>query len=205
MIDIETWLLSNLWAVIGIWVVLYVADYYLTILGAKLHAEGANQHIEFEASYELTPQFQEDVDLLRMFSPRFLGYVALSSVFIVALWYVGHRWPELRAMFLFAYGGLVFRQLVVLTRHARNITLFHRLKDHTGIEGHLRYAQWLTLEISAVELLLMALLLLAAAVVAGKWTLYGAALVVLMTGLEHRTMSRKKKSEAESENSASTE
>lgn len=195
MINTESFLLSSPWAAIAIWIVLYVGDYYLTIWGATLYGKGAKQHIEFEASYELTPQFQKDINHLRVVSPRFLGYVVLSVAIVFALQFVANRWPEWRAMFLLAYGGLVFRQIAVLVRHARNIALFRRLKDHTGIEGHVRYRQWLTLEMSWIELLFMALLLLAAAGVAGKLMLYGGAFALFVTGLEHRKLSRKKKSE----------
>lgn len=193
--DIETWLLSAPWVPVGIWVVLYVADYYLTIWGARLHAKGAKDHLVFEAGYELTPQFQKDINHLRTFSPRFLGHLALSVVIVLVVWRLARRRPEWRLAFLVLYGGLVFRQLAILVRHARNIALFRRLKDHQGIEGCVRYSQWLTLEMSWVELAFMALLVLMAALVAGKATLFGGALALFVTGLQHRKLSRKRMSE----------
>ena len=192
MNDLEAIFLISPWLSIGVWLVLYVADYYLTVWAAILYRQGANAHVVFEGSYELTPQFQKDIDGLRRFSPRFLGYVVLSTGIVGGLWYVANRWPDWRNMFLLAYGGLVFRQLAVLVRHARNIALFRRLREHKGVEGRISYSTWLTLEMSWVELLFMALLLLAAAGVAGRMTLYGGAFAVFVTGLEHRKMSKKK-------------
>lgn len=189
MIDIETYLLSNLWFSVGLWIVLYVADYYLTIWGARLYNAGAKEHFVFEGSYELTPQFQMDIDLLRTFSPRFFVYVVLSTWLVWLLWKVAQL-PDWQALFLLPYGALVFRQLVVIVRHARNISLFRHVKEHRGVEGRISYSRWLSLELSWLELLFMALLLLMAALVAGKITLYGGALSVFMTGLKHRNMSR---------------
>lgn len=191
MADVEAFLLDRPGWCVGLWLVLYVADYYLTLCGARLYRAGANAHVVFDGSYELTPQFRADIDGLRTVSPRFLAYVVLSVGIVLALWYVADRWPDWQTMFLMAYGGLVFRQLVVLVRHARNIALFRRLKTHAGVDGQVRYATWLSLEQSWVELGFMALLLLAAAAVAGKASLYGGAFAVLVAGLEHRRMSRR--------------
>ena len=85
------------------------------------------------------------------------------------------------------------RQLVVLVRHARNIALFKRLKVSEGVDGRIRYSQWLTLEMSCMELCFMALLLFAAALVSGTAMLYGGTLAVLVTGLEHRKLSRRQR------------
>lgn len=191
MVDIEAYLLSNLWLPVLLWIVLYVGDYYLTIWGARLHRAGAREHIAFEGSYELTPQFQQDINGLRWFSRRFLGYVLLSVAVVAALWIVARLWPRLEAVFLLVYGGLLFRQLAVLARHARNIVLFRRLCAHDGVQGSIRYSQWLSLEVSYVELLATGLLLLAAAAVAWRLSILGGALALCTTALEHRKLSRK--------------
>jgi hypothetical protein len=194
---LEVVLLDNLGWSLGVWLVLYLADYYLTVWGATLYRQGANEHVVFEGSYELTPQFREDIDLLRRFSPRFFRYVLLSVAIVSGLWYVAWRWPDWELMFLVAYGGLVFRQIVVLARHARNIALFRRLKTHGGVEGCIRYATWLSLEQSSVELFCMSVLLLAAGLTASSTMLYGGAFAVCVMGLEHCKMARKARREAQ--------
>lgn len=180
---------------LGVWLVLYIADYYMTVWGAALYRKGANEHVVFDGSYELTPQFQEDINRLRRFSPRFLRYVLQSVVIVCALWYVAWRWTDWALMFLVAYGGLIFRQIVVLGRHVRNIALFRCLLNPDGVNGRIQYARWLTLEQSSVELFSMAGLLLAAAVTSANAMLYGGALAVFLSGLEHRKMARKARRE----------
>ena len=79
---------EKLWLILPIWVLVYLSDYYLTILGARAYEAGAKEHLLFEGSYELTPTFQKDVDALRVFSPKFLRAVLLTSGFVAALWYL---------------------------------------------------------------------------------------------------------------------
>ena len=45
-----------------------------------------NEKIVFEGSYEITPLFQEDVDSLRVISPRFLFALALSGGLLAGSW-----------------------------------------------------------------------------------------------------------------------
>ena len=193
MSDFENVLLSAPWWAVASWVALYVTDYALTIRGARLYRQGANEHIVFEGSYELTPQFQKDIDRLRTFSPRFLLYLVLSAAMLVAIWWVVRQQPGNGWLYLFYYGALVFPQFVVLARHARNIALFRRLRTHQGVEGRVSYAKWLTLEQSSVELAFMALLLLAAAAVAGSASLCGGAFALAVLALKHRRLSRKQR------------
>ena len=193
MSDLENVLLSSPGWAVASWIALYVGDYSLTIWGARLYRQGANEHIVFEGSYELTPQFQKDIDRLRTFSPRFFLHLVLSAAALAAMWFVVHGQPGDRVLFLAFYGALVFPQFVVLVRHARNIALFRRLQTHQGVEGRVSYAKWLTREQSSVELAFMALLLLAAAGVAGNASLYGGAFALAVLSLKHRGMSRKQR------------
>ena len=64
----ETPIFAHIWIVLPVWLVLYVSDYYPTILGARYVRMGACEHIVFEGSYELTPELQGDVDALRRLS-----------------------------------------------------------------------------------------------------------------------------------------
>jgi hypothetical protein len=71
MPTLETLFVDNLWVCLLTWLVLYISDYYLTIWGAHLYRSGAQEHIVYEGSYELTPQFQKDIDALKLFSLNF--------------------------------------------------------------------------------------------------------------------------------------
>lgn len=192
--DIESLLVSAPWLCVGIWIVLYVADYYLTIAGARLYAQGAKDHVVTEGSYELNPGFVADVNALRLFSPRFIKFLVLTSLYIAGAWYVVEQLYSARNLFLFLYGAFVFLELAILARHATNIPHLRRLKAHQGVDGQVQFARWLTLETSAISLVSVAALLLVAALVTWKATLFGGVVGLLALGLRHASRARRLRS-----------
>ena len=56
--------LDRLWPGLLAWTVLYISDYSLTIMCARLYQAGANQKMAFEGSYEITPYYQRDINAL---------------------------------------------------------------------------------------------------------------------------------------------
>lgn len=181
----------------GIWVVVYAADYYLTITAARLYEHGAKAHVVYERSYELNPRFEADVNALRTFSPRFVVLLVFGSVLIAGLWYFADQVPEERGLFLFIYGVLVFPELTMVARHTSNITQFRRLRAHQGVDGEIRFARWLVLETSSVSLCAMSALFLVAAVVAWKATLFGGVAGLLSDALSQVRTSRRLRAKAE--------
>ena len=90
--------LDRLWPGLIAWTVLYISDYSLTIMCARLYQAGANQKMAFEGSYEITPYYQRDINSLRRLSPRFFAALLLSLVWLSALCglkcnHGGRRWP----------------------------------------------------------------------------------------------------------------
>src|SRR5947207_12636171 len=72
---------QNLWAGLSVWILLFVSDYTLTLICARLYQKSVREKIVFEGSYELTPYFQRDIDALRAVSPRFVwALLAMSFV-----------------------------------------------------------------------------------------------------------------------------
>src|SRR5215208_7187448 len=61
--DMEYWLATSPWPGVILWIILYVSDYYLTIYSARGFREIG--HFQFEDSFELTPQFQKDINALK--------------------------------------------------------------------------------------------------------------------------------------------
>jgi len=106
----EELIFQKLWLVLPLWLVLYIGDYCLTIIGARYYRSGVREHIVFERSYELTPALQSDIDALRLFSPKFVRAVIISSALIVFLWYVSSE--DIAALFLFKFliGDLSFEK-----------------------------------------------------------------------------------------------
>jgi hypothetical protein len=146
------WFGKSLWPSLTICAVLYVLDYYLTIIGARLYRAGAQQMIFYEGSYELTPRFQTDVDQLRWFSPRFVwSLVRLLATMSMAWWLT--KIAEIPQLFSFYLGLFVVLQLAVQKRHLQNIFLFRTITKPGAVSGQIRYSRAFILRQSGLELL----------------------------------------------------
>ncbi len=183
------YLVENVWLALGIWVVLYVSDYYLTIMGARRYRDGVKNHIEFEKYYELTPYFQKDINALRLFSPRFLLALALTAAGQALVWYLAVRVIHLPWLFELVMGGYILVELAIHVRHFRNLALFRFAARSQGVEGKISYKKWLSLNVSAVEMASFAIMLLIILLLTGRLFFAGGALTCLMTGIKHSRMS----------------
>lgn len=196
MAAIDLILEENILAVLVIWVLVYVLDYYLTIFGAKLYAQGAKEHILYEGSYELTPVFQRDIDALRLFSPRFFLYVVFSMVVILVFWVLDGWLLGGFGFFALLMGALFLREAAVYMRHFRVIVLYALARDGTGLSGRIRYRRWLLLRSSGAELITFSILFLVLYFLYGSLFTLGGALSCLVTGLQHVWWSRKARKDA---------
>jgi len=187
----EDFFFQNLWVVLPIWLILYISDYYLTIVAARHYR--ANEHIEFEVGYELTPQLQKDINQLRLFSRKFFIWVLITSFAIVYLWWFAKTDKVASYVYRFVFGGLILRGLAVWIRHARNISLFRAIAKHQGISGKIRYAKWLTYQISAAEFLGYSGVFLIGYIWTGSATFLGGIVCILVTAAKHAWISRRAK------------
>jgi hypothetical protein len=170
--------LDNVWLAVGIWVVLYCLDYLFTLKGARLYQMGANKHYNFSGGYELNPYFEEDIARLRRFSWRFwLMLVLLAGVLIIL-----HALPEI---FAFLWGTLVGVQVVVQLRHINNLVSFYYARDSRGVRGKVEIDHWLSLRLSAVSSLSLAILFLSLYLLFGSLALLGATVGCLSLAVRH--------------------
>jgi lysylphosphatidylglycerol synthetase-like protein (DUF2156 family) len=191
MAPVDLLLARHVYTLIAVWVLVYGLDYLLTIVGARLHTQGASQHLLYEGSYELTPAFQVDIDRQRLVSPRFLFYVLLSCLLIYLFWYADVVVLGSSGLFALLAGALFLREAAVLMRHFRTIALFEMLKGGRGMDGLVTYRRWLSLRLSGAELLITALLFFVLFLLFGSYFLLGGVLGNLVTGLQHLWWSRK--------------
>ena len=149
---------SNLWLALALWVGIYVADYALTLRGAHLYQQGAHTYLRFAGSYELNPLFERDVDRHRWVSRRFLAMLGATCVTIWFAW----RGIQIKLFppvaFTFWMGVLLLTEIPVLIRHARNLFTFTMLVQPSDVSGHISYPRWFSLQLSAVDFGLFALL-----------------------------------------------
>ena len=187
---LEEAICRQLWVVLPVPLLLFLSDHYLTILAARYLKEGAGEHIQREGSYELTPAWQDDVDALRLFSPKFLRAALSFSLLIVVFWFVSRENDLAMFFFRLFWGGHILLELCIHIRHARNITLFRCAKTHQGVRGRVWTARWLSYRQSAVQLLAWCALLLVLHLLTGSVFVLGGGVMLGCTSLSHWKLSQ---------------
>jgi hypothetical protein len=187
---------TNVWFALGVWICVYIADYALTLWGAQLYRRGAHAYLRFSGSYELNPLFERDIDQQRRLSRRFLAMLGATCATIWLAWRSTqiHLFPAVA--FTFWMGVLLLMEVPALIRHAHNIFTFRALPRAPDVTGQITYPGWLTLQLSAVDCGLYALLFLVLSGVAAPWFFCGGAVGCLWLALGHSQLARRvKKSE----------
>lgn len=190
----EYWLARSPWPGVVLWIILYISDYYLTIYSAR-GFRGIG-HFQFEGSYELTPQFQADVDALKRISARHIALLVLCSILIVTLWWVIVRLLALPWLYNLYLGLFLLVEVAVHLRHLRNVFLIREIRKHGGVEGQISYRKWFSYRVSAFEFYLIGALFLMVAVLSFSFFFLGGALVCFSTGFKHGLLARKAKKSA---------
>ncbi len=172
MTSLSTIFANSPWPGIVAWSALYISDYSLTLMGAKLYRAGARDKIAMEGSYEITPLFQADIDALRTISPRFVAALVLFNVLLAVLWNLT-RWQP--GFYEFALGAMILSQLAVHMRHCRSISLFHIIAGGDAVRGRIEYSRSALLKMSYLELLTVCGFLMILFVFSPSWFLLGGA------------------------------
>lgn len=190
------WVLSSPLPGLLAWGIVYCLDYIQTLRGARLYRAIGHTVLEFEGSYELTPQFQEDIDQLRTVSRRFILALILSEGLLLLFWALSVKVVGWWLAYELLLGAMLLMEAAIHLRHVRNIQLFRYLQRHpSAIEGHVRYRRALILWNSVWDLAGMGLLLAVLAVLLGSWFLGGGGLAVLALAARHWLMQRKARKE----------
>jgi len=185
---IETYLLSRPWLPTLLWVVLYTSDYYLTIWGSKLYRR--QKFIEMEGSYELTAEFQDDINKQKLVSGNLLMWLTAGAVILLVTGYLIGGPLYLYGVLV---GFLVFVELGVHTRHFRNIVQFWRLgTSNPGASGHIKMARDGTYQLSSVQSAGWAVLTLAAFALTNSPILLGGGLRFGLLACQHLLLSRRR-------------
>ena len=188
----EFWLSTSPIPGVILWIILYISDYYLTIYSARGFGEVG--HFHFEGSFELTPQFQKDVDALKPVSTRHVISLTLSSLFIVLIWWLTKRLPFFPWTYLLYLGMFLLLEVAVHLRHFRNISLIREIRKGGGVEGEIRYRKWFSYRISASEFYLYSALFLSFAVLTYSPFFLGGAIMCFATGIRHIRLAKKTRS-----------
>ena len=189
----ENWLATSPWPGIVLWMILYTSDYYLTILSARgFHEVG---HIHFEGSFELTPQYQKDIDSLSPVSKRHIILLFVYSLTIYLLWLAFAKSIYVPWAYRLYLGMFLLIEIAVHMRHLRNLFLIRQIRKGGGVDGEITYRRWFTYRISAYDLNLFGLLFLIVALLNFSPFFLGGAIMCFGTAFKHHRLAKKAKSD----------
>lgn len=175
-----------------LWIILYTSDYSITVYCARGFREIG--HIQFEGSFELTPQYQKDIDDLRPVSKLHITLLAIYSLVILLVWWVTHVTVYLEWAYPFYLGMFLLLEVAVHVRHLRNVAIIREVRKSGGIDGQIAYKKWFSYKISANDLYLSATLFLIVALLTYSLFFLGGAVMCYATGFKHTRLAKKAKS-----------
>ena len=185
---VPNFFVDSLWPGLAMWTVLYISDYSLTIVCARLYKTGVSDTIAIEGSYELTPFFQRDIDSLRLVSPRFLLMLLVTGGLLTLVWWLTSE--SGRDLYAFALGAMIMIQLTVHIRHLRNLVLFRAIVNSNPLRGKIQYSRQFTLKASAFELLSFSGLFFLLFAFTSSWFTLGGAVGCLSQAMKHWRLRR---------------
>ena len=188
----ENWLVTSPWYGIILWIILYTSDYYLTLYSAR----GFRQigHFQFEGSFELTPQYQKDIDHLRPVSRLHMILLLGYSALIFVIWWITRLSMYLEWSYPLYLGMFLLLEVAIHLRHLRNVALIREIKDNGGVEGQIAYKKWFSYRVSAHELYIYATFFLLTAILTYSLFFFGGAIMCYGTGFKHHRLAKKVKS-----------
>jgi len=187
----EYWLATSPWPGVVLWIILYISDYNLTIYSARGFREIGR--FRFEGSYELTPQYQKDIDALKPVSRLHIALLIVYSLMILGLWWLFTILPYVGGLYTMYLGMFLLLEVAVHFRHLRNLFLVQEIRKNGGVEGEITYPRWFSYKLSAFEIYLFAGLYLLVAILTFSPFFLGGAIICVGTGFKHSRMSKKTK------------
>jgi len=185
----EYWLTGSPLPGVILWIILYVSDYYLTILTSKGYK--GTGHFQYEGSFELTPQFQKDIDALRPISRLHLTLLAVYSLIIIILWWMCVTVLGLPSIYLLYLGIFLLSEVAVHMRHFRNIFIIREINAHGGVDGQVTYHRFFSYRASAIDLFISSGLFLVVSILTFSPFFLGGSLICFGLGIRHRLTAKK--------------
>ena len=180
--------MDSLAVAVVLWLVVYLADYYLTLYGQQLWLQNAQPFIKFGGSYELNPYYQRDVDANKWVSRRFIFWLVFGIGWLLFM-YLCVQYLGIPQIFPAAVGFLVLPEVVVIATHVQNIHLFTLAAVPDAIQGQIGYARWVSLDGTAWKYGYWALIFLIFAVLISNWFFAGGILSCFSTFIRYRRRS----------------
>ena len=184
--------IKNVWASVGVWLLLSISDSFLTVAGARRYQKGVKEHLDFSGRYELEPIHQDEIDRFQAISFKYV----LELVLFGGLLWIVHS-SGLTNLFSLLWGGLVLSQFAIHLRHLRNLILFRYASRSICIQGRIQYARWLTLRLSSIEFLGFSLMFSTTYLLSDSPVIIGGAVSCLLIALRQLLLSKGKAAKEE--------
>lgn len=192
---VEQWLVEHPWLPALLWAALYTSDYYLTLLGAKLRASQSIYLID--GSYELTPEYQDDINNGRRLSSTFVSWLLCGTIIMLAPWATG--FPDGMAFYYgLLVGAFLVPELAVHVRHMENVLFYRTLSGpDSGVSGSVTFSRKCIYARSATQLWAMSGFVLALSIITLSPILAGGAVGVARIAWSHRKLASELKKNPE--------
>lgn len=179
----ESWLIGSPYPGMVLWFILYTSDYYMTLVTARGYKEmGIFVH---EKSFELTPQYQKDIDGQARFSKLHITYLLGYTIIIFVLWHLGNRVVELPFLYSFLIGALLLLEVVAHMRHLRNWYQLYIYRREGGLSGQVTFAERFSYLNSAFDFYVHAVLFGLYGMLTFSPFFFGGALICIVNGVRH--------------------
>ena len=187
----ESWLTTSPWYGVILWIILYTSDYYLTVYSARgFHEVG---HFQFEGSFELTPQYQKEIDAHKPVSRLHLSLLVLYTLLLLLIWWFTQSFDFISWTYLLYLGMFLLVEVAVHVRHLRNISIIRLIRKEGGVEGEIKYKKQFSYKISAYDLYSIGVIFLIVALLTYSAFFFGGALMCIGTGFKHSRLAKKAK------------
>ncbi len=179
----EILLIQNPWLGMILWTLIYISDYAMTIASARKYR--INPHLEFEDSYELTPQFEKDVNALNPISKRHILLLLLTNLILLILWWLFSLLGTTRG-FSLILGMFLLMEVGVHFRHLRTYHSLSLNESRGGLEGKISYRRWFLFSTSAFEFICFSALFLLTSVLTNSLFFLGGSISCLSLAINHQ-------------------
>jgi hypothetical protein len=168
------------WFSILLFVILFLGDHYMTVVGAKLHRALSGQQLTFQNGYELNPVFEKEVANFQWFTRKHFFILLGCMVSLSILRLVGGE-----AIFELFFGAYFLQWLTIDLSHIVNIFSFQDIRKPGSLIGKMEYSYWFSQRQVAFGYFRQAILFSVAALATMRLFFWGGVAIILLQGFRH--------------------
>ena len=198
----ESWLIASPYPGMILWFILYTSDYYMTLATARGYKEMGV--FLYEKSFELTPQYQKDIDGQVRFSRLHITFLVGYTLVILLFWFLCLRLSSVPWLYSFLLGALLLLEVVVHLRHLRNWYQLRIYRREGGVSGQVTFAQRFSYLNSAFDFYIHAVLFGLYGILTFSTFFFGGTLICMVNGLRHSRYANRASSMRPEEKHANT-